>query len=69
VREFVLLACLKETGLTNKEALTNAVGLSRTTIDACMSRLLDNGLVIAGDGLCQYRLSADGFALLRKADR
>lgn len=69
VREFVLLACLKDLASANPDKLGKAVGLSRTTVDSCITNLLDIGLVQASDdGAGKYQPTADGRALLRGAD-
>ena len=69
VREFVLLACLKDLGVATTKALRDLIGLSPTTLDSCLTKLLDNGLIrFSGDESQMYRPTPDGLALLRKAD-
>ena len=69
VREFVLLACVKDIGVATPEGLRDLIGLSPTTLDSCLRKLLDNGLVrLSGDDSPMYRPTPDGLALLRKAD-
>jgi len=69
VREFVLLACLKELSVATTDVLIDLIGLSPTTLDACLTKLLDIGLVqLSGDKPPMYRPMPDGLALLRKAD-
>jgi DNA-binding MarR family transcriptional regulator len=69
VREFVLLACLKELGVATTDALTDLLGLSPTTLDSCLTKLLENGLIrLSGDDTKTYSPTLDGLVLLRKAD-
>lgn len=69
VREFVLLACLKDLGAATAETARDLIGLSPTTLDFCLTKLLENELIrLSGDNSQMYRPTPDGLALLRKAD-
>lgn len=70
VREFVVLACLKDLDVAGAAEIARAVGLAPTTVAACLAALLANGLVRTDNGpSLRNALTTDGLALVRKAGR
>ncbi len=68
IREFVILACMSETGESCVNYLSAAIGLSPTTVSACIDRLFENGLIRSSDeNPPRYLPTTDGIAMLRKA--
>lgn len=68
VREFVILACVCETGRLDRDNIARRVGLSPTTTLYCIDSLLDNGLLCRpGDRPNLYQPTEDGRALIRKS--
>jgi len=68
IREFVILACLKDLDVADTTDIARAIGLAPTTVTACLASLLENGLVRTENGLnLRYVPTTDGLALVRKA--
>lgn len=68
VREFVILACLKDSGVANTAEIACYIGLTPTTVMACLASLRENGLVRADHAPTrQFALTADALSLVRKA--
>jgi predicted transcriptional regulator len=68
VREFVLLAVICDSDGVQPQVLSTLLEISRTTVDYCLSNMVENGLVrktaeIFGD----YCATADGKRLIRTA--
>lgn len=70
VREFVVLSCIKDKAAETRRGLSALVGLSPTTVNDCVTKLRNNGLVRrAYQGLGSLSVTPEGLALLRKANR
>lgn len=70
VREFVILACLKDLDVAGAAEISRTVGLAPTTVMACLASLLANRLVRHDKGpSLRTALTTDGLALVRKAAR
>lgn len=70
IREFVILACLKDLDAAGAAEIAYAVGLAPTTVQACLASLLANRLVRTDNGPSLHNaLTTDGLALVRQAGR
>jgi len=70
IREFVVLACINDTDYADQNMVCRLLGLSPTTVESCLERLSENGLVrFSGEGSRKYRLTTDGLSLIRKATK
>lgn len=68
IREFVVLASICRLGVTGVEMIVDVTGLSRTSAESCLEKLLKNGLVrIDLHETTRYAASTDGLALIRRA--
>lgn len=68
IREFVVLAWLRDSPDSSQREISEAVGLSPTTTEACLANLVENGLVHLQDRSGpSYVPTMEGIALLRKS--
>lgn len=68
IREFVILAFVSDADHARPDEIHELLGLSPTTVDLCLTRLVVNELVHhSNDAPRRYQLTPDGKALMRKA--
>lgn len=68
IREFVILACLSDVTTASMQDIARIVGLSPTSVESCLSTLVENGLIRSQEHPSKrYALTTDGIALVRKA--
>ena len=68
IREFVILACIYDVNYADQDEICRLLGLSPTTMEVCLQRLSENGLVrFSDEELRTIRLTTDGISLVRQA--